>query len=195
MTHDDEARLTWEKREDETSKAFAAFVVYRDLGPGRSYDKAYRAAKGQNKRQASGRWREWAAKFDWLKRAQDYDAHIDLQTRQKNESEHQAELETFRTRQKSLAQATTASCLKLLRLANARIDDLQKSYDDWKKLVIAATDEKEREELMKQCPINLMSIPNWVSSAARVAQVSTDAESQALAVNELLQILKNTSQQ
>lgn len=168
-----------------------AFCTYRDLGPSRSLAKAERASKGLQKgNKTSGRWRQWSTDYQWKKRAQDYDLHLELLARVDREAEHHKELEAYRTRQKQLATATTASSLKLLKLANARIDDLQKIYDAWKSELMAAADDKVREALLEQCPINVMSIPNWISAAARVAQVATDAEAQALAVNELLYLLQ-----
>lgn len=195
MTFDDEARLPWDKREDETNKAFLAFCVYRDMGPGRSFLKAYQAVKGPEKRHVTGTWKDWASQNEWKKRAQEFDIHLELLARRDREAEHHKELEAYRERQKKLAQATTASALQMLSLANTKIADLKKNYDDWKKKLAEAKSDEERAELLKNDPINLLSLPNWLSAASRVAQVATDAESQALAVNELLHVLKDTNKQ
>lgn len=197
MLSEIEARHPWERKENETSKAFAAFCAYRDLGPGRSISKAHATVKP---RQTSGRgkaprhWEEWASLHDWPKRAQDYDLHLELQARQRREAEHHAELEAYRTRQKHLAHATTDSALKLLKLSNQKIEDLQKEYDGWKAALLAADTPELRAKLLANDPISVLSIPNWIRAAASVAQVATDAESQALAVNELLHILEDTKQ-
>jgi hypothetical protein len=194
MTSEFIDRQPWEKQEGESMKAYTAFCTYRDLGSARSLIKAERATKGLQTSNVSGRWRQWSTDHEWKKRAQDYDLHLELIARVQREAVHHKELEDYRGRQKQLATATTASSLKLLRLANARIDDLQKIYDQWKANLASAKDDKEREALMGQCPINVLSIPNWISAAARVAQVALDSESQALAVNELLHVLADTKQ-
>lgn len=62
----------WEKGAAETSRAFAAFVVYRDLGPGRTIA---RAAEKLGK--ADSTFEHWSAKYSWPKRAEAYDAHLD----------------------------------------------------------------------------------------------------------------------
>jgi hypothetical protein len=68
----------WERQPDETAQAYAAFCVYRDLGQGRSNDKAYRAAKGEPtyKGRARASWWGWSRSNRWVARAQAYDAQL-----------------------------------------------------------------------------------------------------------------------
>lgn len=194
MSSETDARHSWERREDESTKAYAAFCAYRDLGIERSFDKAYRAVKGAEKRAVTGRWKLWANVYEWRRRAQDYDLYLELQARQRREAEHHAELEAYRMRQKHLAQATTDSALKMLKLGNQKIEDLQKQYDDWKAALLAADSPELRAKLLANDPISVLSVPNWIRAAASAAQVATDAESQALAVNELLHMLDDSKQ-
>jgi hypothetical protein len=75
----------WERLADknESSRAFAAFCIYRDLTPKeRSIDKAYivylmQNNKGTNKEQirnkAPGAWNDWSTKYDWVNRAKTFD--------------------------------------------------------------------------------------------------------------------------
>ncbi|MBI1924385.1 hypothetical protein HYR99_09055 [Candidatus Poribacteria bacterium] len=68
----------WNKPiEKESSKAFAAFCVYRDLGPTRSTAKtAENLRKTFAKPSPSQRWLQvWASRFNWLERAKAYDVH------------------------------------------------------------------------------------------------------------------------
>lgn len=67
----------WERQEEETSKAYAAFCVYRDLGPERSLAKAG-AALGKN----PGGLEEWSSKNDWVKRSAAWDDEQDRIARQ-----------------------------------------------------------------------------------------------------------------
>ncbi len=80
--------LAWERRDDESAPAFIAFSVYRDLGPTRSIDAAWRTTQtGQNRgKRAPSAWEGWSSRFDWVERAAAYDAHIErigLEARQK----------------------------------------------------------------------------------------------------------------
>jgi len=82
----------WDKLLAESSSAYRAFLVYRDLGLTRTLDRAgatvyARAQKGLKKganggaqkgrkRGATGTIRKWAADFDWLERAAAWDRHL-----------------------------------------------------------------------------------------------------------------------
>lgn len=65
----------YERQGAESPAAFRAFVTYRDLGPERSLDAAYRLHNGcqESRKRASGRWKEWAKKYDWVARVQAFD--------------------------------------------------------------------------------------------------------------------------
>lgn len=67
----------WERQPEETVKAYAAFCVYRDLGPERSLAKAG-AVLGKN----PGGLEEWSSKNDWVKRSAAWDAEQDRIARQ-----------------------------------------------------------------------------------------------------------------
>lgn len=75
----------WEQQPGETSRAFAAFVIYRDMGIGRSLDAAYkesveRGAKGCREGaiiRLPGRWKKWCGDHRWVERVQAYDAYLD----------------------------------------------------------------------------------------------------------------------
>ena len=78
-----ERRKSWEHQPDEPEDAFDRFVYYRDLGPTRSIDKAWRAwrltaenaSPGITDRRADGHWRSDSVEHSWRTRARDYDAH------------------------------------------------------------------------------------------------------------------------
>jgi hypothetical protein len=68
----------WEQQQGESSKAFAAFCVYRDLGRNRSVVEAFRQQTGKpGAKQASGRWNRWAKAWHWAERAQAWDGEQD----------------------------------------------------------------------------------------------------------------------
>jgi hypothetical protein len=66
----------WERQPKETAKAYAAFEVYRDLGPQRSLAGAYRLNTGRTKaKKAPGGWTAWYNANLWRERAEAYDRH------------------------------------------------------------------------------------------------------------------------
>jgi len=71
-------RQPWERRKGEGSKAYAAFLRYRDLGPGRSVAKAVgaRQAAKEGKARYFHWWRRWAGKYEWKVRAEAWDDHV-----------------------------------------------------------------------------------------------------------------------
>ena len=64
---------------DEGSKPWAAFLIFRNMGPDRSLDKAYCEAMGREpgSSRASGRWNIWNSDWAWGARAREWDAHIE----------------------------------------------------------------------------------------------------------------------
>lgn len=82
------AEQLWERQDGESSRAYQAFVVYRDLGPERSIDKAIAAAgKARGNR---GHWQRWSSAFRWVDRAAAWD---DEQDRIKRAAQAQAVVE------------------------------------------------------------------------------------------------------
>jgi hypothetical protein len=65
-------RLLWERREDETSKAFAAFREYLDLGGGRSLAKV-----GRKLGKSTKLIERWSAANEWVRRAEAFDNEQD----------------------------------------------------------------------------------------------------------------------
>jgi len=73
----------WERQPHESSKAYAAFCIYRDLGAERSLDKALAAA---NKKPTNRRhWARWMDKYNWLERARAYDDYLERKKREEKE--------------------------------------------------------------------------------------------------------------
>jgi hypothetical protein len=76
---------SWERLEGESGAAYAAFCTYRDYGPERNIHKA---AEASCSGEAAGNtvvhvakkyrtWRQWSMRFQWVKRASDYDQYLD----------------------------------------------------------------------------------------------------------------------
>lgn len=70
----------WERQIGETSKAYQAFCVYRDMGPDRSLRKVARTLH-----KSLTIIRDWSVKYNWVERAAEWDAEQDRIIRKENE--------------------------------------------------------------------------------------------------------------
>ncbi|MDR0473630.1 MAG: hypothetical protein LBH43_08190 [Treponema sp.] len=70
---------SWERLAGETSAAFSAFCVFRDLGAERNIRKAVEAVEKEIAVQGKKYkvWRNWCSQFRWRERAADYDRYIE----------------------------------------------------------------------------------------------------------------------
>lgn len=172
----DDGLYHWDRQENESGKAYAAFCVYRDMGKGRSVHIAYWTTKGRLRddparfengkiKPAIKRWQIWMDAYTWLVRASQYDLYLELMTRREREAKHLGDLFQFRERQRSLAAATTEAAVELLKKANKRLRDLEPS------------------------DIPPGALPAFFRAAAAVAEASAGSEAQALAVDELMRLL------
>lgn len=77
----------YEQQPRESSPAFRAFAIYRDLGAARSLAAAYASYSGAKPGIAPGHWNAWSGKHRWVERAAAYDAHLDAELRRARERE------------------------------------------------------------------------------------------------------------
>lgn len=75
----------WRQREGESDEAYGRFLIYRNLGPGRSLQLAYEtylatfrnsatdATKGHKRPQVPGHWGDDSARHEWCDRAAKWD--------------------------------------------------------------------------------------------------------------------------
>lgn len=106
----------WHKRGSETNKAYAAFVIYRDLGHNRSLQKAanqYYGKSAANVRQLE----RWSSQHDWVARVAAYDEH------QRREHERVVAEQFAADREKHRAQRQ-----KLLDLMNGVVHEVTRTY-------------------------------------------------------------------
>jgi hypothetical protein len=115
----------WERLPGESAKAYAAFCVYRDLGPRRSLDEASRLYHAQPardedgpttrpKRRASGVVRQWAERWDWTSRALAWDHEVE-QGKRKKQLEAIQEMAERHAREAMLLQNKAVERLRQLR--------------------------------------------------------------------------------
>jgi hypothetical protein len=121
----DEAPIEpWERRSDESAKAFAAFVAYRDLGSGRTHDKA---REFLGKKSGYDRLLErWSSRFDWVERTNAFDSYMDAKKR------GSLEVETAEAAKKHVEAAGAVLEQALKRLKSLDPDDIYaKDLPNW----------------------------------------------------------------
>lgn len=68
------SEASWERRRGESKDSYARFLMYRNLGPSRSVEAAYKAAAKSSKSQhVSGQWLADSSRWKWPDRAHDWD--------------------------------------------------------------------------------------------------------------------------
>lgn len=72
----------WERLPGESSKAYEAFCIYRDLGVDRSIEKT---AKSRLKPGSYSWLRNWSSKYNWVERARAYDDYLEREKRKEQE--------------------------------------------------------------------------------------------------------------
>jgi len=72
----------WERVPGESSKAYEAFCIYRDLGVDRSIEKT---AKNRLKPGSYSWLRNWSSKYNWVERARAYDDYLEREKRKEQE--------------------------------------------------------------------------------------------------------------
>ena len=75
----------WEQQTGESSRAFGAFCVYRDLGPRRSLRAAAAAFYGRTAAATERQVDKWSRTFSWVERACAWDRHLDAEARRAQE--------------------------------------------------------------------------------------------------------------
>jgi len=108
----------WERQQHETSKAYEAFCVYRDMGVSRSLDKV--AKNLQKSLTFIGRW---SSQYDWIERAALYDDYIEKIERAAMEKERISQRKR-RLKISMAFQARLVDGLKDLDLENIKALDL-----------------------------------------------------------------------
>lgn len=75
----------WERLPNESSKAYAAFCIYRDLGSERSLDGVRRKLEENGKKVSIKFLGRWSSKYNWVARAQAYDDYLERKKREEKE--------------------------------------------------------------------------------------------------------------
>lgn len=122
--------LPWERQPDESSKAFRAFVAYRDLPPDeRSIQRAYETAYGrelEDRGQIPGHMKRWCSGYDWVRRARAWDNERDRLAREAEIRADQEAIVAMRKRHIGVAQSMQTLAAMALKdmIEKARIAEI-----------------------------------------------------------------------
>lgn len=120
----------WERRENESTKAYEAFCTYRDMGRERSLSKV--AEKLQKSETLMGRW---SGAYSWVDRAAKWDDEQDRIERETAQKEQAKAIKEMRTRHAKLAEAMLMKSARAL----ARIPDDEIKPGDISRMVDIAS--------------------------------------------------------
>ena len=73
----------WERQSGETAKAYAAFLLYRDLP---AIDRSVAAAREGHQKDTKGtlrQWKGWSMRNDWVNRAAEHDSDLASRRRER----------------------------------------------------------------------------------------------------------------
>ena len=80
-------RKPWERQSGETARAYAAFLLYRDLA---AIDRSVPAAREGHQKDTKGtlrQWKGWSMRNDWVNRAAEHDSDLASRRRERMEKE------------------------------------------------------------------------------------------------------------
>lgn len=123
----------WERQDDETPKAWGAFVVYRDMGPRRSLRRV-QSEEGT----ALAQLGQWSSRYRWVERAAAWDGHLDLIRRQEQVDAVRNMRERHATTARKLLDVAVDSLEKRLSEAEVEEAPLLATYDILRYVVEAA---------------------------------------------------------
>ncbi|MFR4400797.1 MAG: hypothetical protein ACLT3C_00120 [Peptococcus niger] len=122
-------RYPWDRQDGERDGAKAAFDLYKNMGAGnRSYVKVAKALGHKNSNQIS----IWGRKFNWVKRAEAWDDHLQTAADKKTESEHAKAVADANKRHLALAKAfqqKVAQRIAALNPEELMANDLSRWFD------------------------------------------------------------------
>lgn len=113
-----------ERQPGESARAFEGFKCYRDLGPGRSVDRAYELYAGRRLggKRAPGRFQLWSRQHYWRGRAEAYDAWLEMIGREAVEDHERGRAQDLAARRQRLRE-------KNLEAEEAAADQLARVLD------------------------------------------------------------------
>jgi hypothetical protein len=153
--------LPWEQQPGESSRAFGAFRVYRDLGPHRSLRAAAAAFYGRAATSLERQVDKWSHAFRWVERATAWDGHLDAEARQAQEKARRDMAERHAQEARGL-QAKALERLRALRPEELGPADVLRYFVEAAKLERLALGEPETVAEQRYGPVVLHIIEEVV---------------------------------
>jgi hypothetical protein len=121
----DPSRVPWDRQPDETDKAWAAFVIYRDLGSIRTVARTTKELGKRNPQHVE----DWSRKYGWRFRVEEYDRDQDRKAREEAERIRLAEVERQTKEMLTVTRSMWVLAGEGLRFWLERIEALRKSAE------------------------------------------------------------------
>lgn len=183
------ADLLWDQLLDESARAYACFLVYRDLGPDRSLDKAFtRAQEAQEgTRKAPGCWHQWSGKYRWPERAQAWDAAMRAKEQAAREAAQAAEAQAWARKRAEEAAVEWDLSRALIEKARAMLAfplQTQEIYQE----------EEKRTVIIKPARWTFRDITAAVETASKLARLAAGMETDRIGLRVARQIIEEVAQ-
>ncbi len=94
--------LAWERQQEESDKAYAAFATYRDLGPERSLRAVAEAIYGVRAKHGKRTVEKWSSRHGWVDRVTALEARDEMLRREAVERHMRSKAHDFASRQAAL---------------------------------------------------------------------------------------------
>jgi hypothetical protein len=172
---------SYDSQDGETSKAYQAFTIYRNMGAARSlektaqefYDPDSTQKRPRNKSQIS----VWSSKWNWAQRVREFDLDEETilrdRSRQSNIEEHDRQLEQFRQHNEAVGFGLFKMGLRLLAIGEKII----KTFED--------------KEVLEPKDIDLfLAIPNAIKAIGALGASGSDLAADGLLIRQLMEKLK-----
>jgi hypothetical protein len=169
------------RSDGETTRSYAAFCIYRNMGAARSlektaqefYDPDSTQKRPRNKSQISA----WSSKWNWAQRVGDFDRDKEAisrdRIRQSNLEERDRQLEQFRQNNEAIGFGLFKMGLRLLAIGEKIIKTL------------------ENKEVLDSKDIDLfLAIPNSIKAIGALGASGSDLAADGLLIRQLMEKLK-----
>jgi hypothetical protein len=190
---------TWVQRDNETDKAYDAFLLFRDLGRTRTIEGAYlkslsdeekrKKAEKSGRLKAPGSWTNWFADHQWRERVREWDRFKDTESAQlaaavrtKNIEKYLSDLDTDATNTRTILH----SLQKKLGTAVQRIDVCDKSIQN------DINDGKEN--IKKEKLINPHILLDLIRTTMVALDKSESFRARALGLEDLARMINEASE-
>jgi hypothetical protein len=180
---------TYERQDGETTKAYTAFTIYRDMGSVRSLDrveeKIYGTQIGHKRGTNLTSLKRWSREWNWVERCRDYDLDRETEMRQiKSEHEKAAyirDLENYQLQQKTIGMAALSFTARSLDAIAFILEPIYRSIQESK--------------VLTQDQINILFSSQIASKNLMVAATSgAEMAARGLVIEELMVVVESEIQ-